>query len=303
MELLESYSGDLNDNKQLALSLREDGYLLLRDILDVNKVDSVKRDMMDVLLRYGVIKPDESEPIWSGITPDQFDGPKIYGELAHLKSIETLVQDNKTISFYEKLLNGPVLTFVEKNPRAQPPQHLLYKTTIHQDFFFWRDSSGFFTAWTPVTDIDETVGGLVLASQSHKPEFDINLYKYNPESITRTSIPEERIGDVTWLRSDFHPGDVLIFDCRMMHKALPNTSDKIRLSIDSRHQLESSKISWRSRSTFEQGDFYRDRVVRPAVEAAGLTSEESEELVWELAWMNPIEERIQKFSQKRRNGR
>jgi hypothetical protein len=39
-----------------------------------------------------------------------------------------------------------------------------------------------------------------------------------------------------WLTTDYHPGDVLIFHNLTLHWALPNTSDRVRLSIDTRAQ-------------------------------------------------------------------
>lgn len=50
----------------------------------------------------------------------------------------------------------------------------------------------------------------------------------------------------TWRASPFALGDVVIFHSLLVHKALPNTTEHIRMSVDARYQLANQPICERS---------------------------------------------------------
>ena len=107
-----------------------------------------------------------------------------------------------------------------------------------------------------------------------------------------------------WLTTSYAPGDVLVFHSHMLHWALPNRSDRIRLSIDVRCQPVSSPRSWQSESTLlEQRQLRTD--AREIAMAEGASDELFEAVVIEMmsrgvpAETDPIRELIADLSGKR----
>lgn len=49
--------------------------------------------------------------------------------------------------------------------------------------------------------------------------------------------------DPRWASADFRPGDVLLFGSTTVHGATPNTSERVRLSADYRHQSASEPVA------------------------------------------------------------
>ena len=56
-------------------------------------------------------------------------------------------------------------------------------------------------------DIDQSMGGLLLAAGTHKKDLGADAYRL--EMPSRTPYLPDSVADGVWLRTDFHPGDVL----------------------------------------------------------------------------------------------
>jgi hypothetical protein len=69
-----------------------------------------------------------------------------------------------------------------------------------------------------------------------------------------------------WLTMDYRPGDVLVFHSMMLHWALPNRSDCVRLSLDTRCQPRRTPPSWQAEKTIPEQRQYRQDVKRIATE-------------------------------------
>ena len=192
-------------------------------------------------------------------------------ELSHMEEI---------LRIAETILGEYPYIFPEMVPRFQPPNDPVFLTLSHQDRYFFEDSIEFYAAWTPLMDMDESVGGLALAANSNKWGFDKGKYEFNP-LLAAPGIPDDKIGDVTWLRSDYHIGDLLVFESTMVHKALPNTSDKVRLSADTRYQRRDDPMDWKTRNRLKDNNYFINNIMRPIVTTAGLTGEAAERVIWE----------------------
>jgi ectoine hydroxylase-related dioxygenase (phytanoyl-CoA dioxygenase family) len=62
---------------------------------------------------------------------------------------------------------------------------------------------------------------------------------YVMKGRTQKGVPLEDVHE-TWLTTDYHPGDVLIFHSLALHRALPNRSDRVRLSLATRWTPETA---------------------------------------------------------------
>ena len=75
------------------------------------------------------------------------------------------------------------------------------------------------------------MGGLVLA-----PGLTHKGYFHNLAAPPKTRIPEGVIDEDAWVRENYRPGDVVVIHPHTPHVGLPNRSNRVRFSIDTRVQ-------------------------------------------------------------------
>src|SRR5262249_61587297 len=136
-------------------------------------------------------------------------------------------------------------------------------TPPHQDHFFIRANSEFRTVWIPLMPIDKRVGGLVVAAGSHRGGLrehveQESVFSYQMKGRKQRGVALDTIAE-PWLTTEYLPGDVVVFHSLMLHWALPNTSDRIRLSLDARCQPARTPRTWQAEtSILEQRQFRKD---------------------------------------------
>lgn len=245
--------------------MAEDGYLYLPGYLDRSEVLAARRDLLARLLAAGrsLDDPDLAE---LGPDPKASLGPTVDGNGTGLNThpsrsalLQRLLYSGRMIEFYERYFGEPVLHFTYTWLRANRPGP---GTPPHMDSVFMnRGTPRLLTAWTPLGDIDRTLGGLAILEGSHRLDDivndyagrDVDTYCVNPPDST---VSEETRGDRLtngylhddatqlrrqlgrrWLTADFQAGDLVTFTMHTAHIGLDNnTPDRIRLSCDSRYQ-------------------------------------------------------------------
>jgi len=236
----------LDDPKRLGEIYQKEGYLYFRDILDKSAVLRVKEDFIGELQKQGYVKAGVAEPIWTGLESDSIDSDKLY----LLSSFEELIELQSLRQCLEKVYNGPVRISPSIGLRYAFPEESKYLTPIHQDAYFIRQTDMFGMLWIPLMDINSEVGGLAVASGSnndglfnHASIDDVYSYSFkgrNQSGILPSAIKRP------WLTIDYRLGDVLLFHSRTAHRAIANTSDRIRLSLNTLCQHEESPVMWQS---------------------------------------------------------
>ena len=262
----------LNDFEKLNATFQEEGYLFFRNVLDADAVLKVKQDFVQVLQKQGVVKAGVSEPIWTGAGLDQIDDNALYA----LDSYQELLDRESSRHLFEKIFGEPVFMYRNTDIRFALPKDEKHLTPSHQDHFFIRQTNRFRTAWIPLMNIEREVGGLTLAARSHQSGLLDHVehetaYSYIFRGRKQRGVPLERITQ-GWLTTDYRPGDLLIFHSLMIHRALPNTSDRIRLSLDARYQPISEPRTWQAGKTILELRQYR-RQVREIALAEGASEE------------------------------
>ena len=103
----------------------------------------------------------------------------------------------------------------------------------------------------------------------------------------------------TWLRTDYHPGDVLIFHRKMAHKGLTNISNIIRISGDFRYQRKDTTREWQSQKSlswnFKFRTELRERIVELGIKDPALKDKISHEIVLQGPSTDKLDERINQF--------
>jgi 1-deoxypentalenic acid 11beta-hydroxylase len=256
----------LGSPEQLKERFADEGYLFFRGVLDLDQVLAVKRDLVRALAEQGVVKPGAAEPIWTGARLDRIDDVALYSQSSFQELSEGTAR-----RLAEKVFGEPAFMFKNPNIRYSLPDHSQYVTPAHQDLFFIRGTTTFCTMWIPLIDLDETMGGLVVAAGSHKRGLrehaeQQDVYSYVFRGRRQKGVPLADI-DEPWLTTDYHPGDALLFHNLTLHWALPNRSDRIRLSIDTRAQPAAAPRTFQLERTILELRQYRQDVQRIAADA------------------------------------
>ena len=249
LEKLREANEHLGNLDRLNTLLKDDGYLFFRGVLDLDEVKAVKNDFISVLQKQGVVKPGATEAIWSGAGIDNIDDSALYSLSSYLR----LATSQGIERFAQNVFGEPVFMFRDANIRYALPGDSVHVTPAHQDYFFIRMNQVFRTVWIPLMDIDESMGGLAVACGSHKGGLRDHVEHESAESYIFRGRKQRgvRLDDIkeAWHTTDFRSGDLLMFDNLTIHRALPNRSDRVRLSIDTRCQPATATRTWQAEKT------------------------------------------------------
>lgn len=282
----EDSSAFLDDSQKLRTKMHENGYLFFKNLIPRRVVEKTRNDIIEILRNHGYIDETAFPvPKWSR-KEEEVDGAicelqasgAVGRQIGGLDSVQALYLSREIMNVFHAILGGVVYPWVLNSDRVKvklPGRD----TYIHQDTAYYSLSVRgravpFYVAWVPLMDIGESEGGLVLERGSHhqylqvfgKPSrnsllpnswcnFELLGMPSNKEQFQQwlnsgafvlhgdvLSFNQER----AWSGSDYHPGDVLIFHRRTVHRALVNTSDLIRLSADFRYQRKGTPSDFRS---------------------------------------------------------
>lgn len=244
--------------------MEQDGYLLLRSILDPRKVMAARRRVLEQL------DADEQLDPSASLMDGKFrPGTKLFfkPELAQKNNpeLQELLYDpeGELMLFHERFQGGTIRHFDFTWLRcltAGPG------TPAHCDIVYMgRGTRRLYTTWVPLGETDFEMGGLCILEGSHKNERlqqtygqrDVDSYCENrPEdkALTANGYNGWLSGDSNkirrqlgerWLVAEYRPGDMVVFCMDLVHGGLDNRSDKLRLSSDSRYQLASEPVDKR----------------------------------------------------------
>ena len=250
----------IGDAEVLHRQMAEDGYLFLPGYLVREEVRAARQVMAERLAAEGHLDPNRAvEECAARPGVDLAFRPDLARDNAPLFH---LLYEGRMMQFFEGLLGGPVLHFDFTWIRAVAPGH---GTNPHCDIVYMgRGTKNLYTAWTPLGDVPFNVGGLMILEHSHQHErlnrgygrkdvdtFCVNRREDAPQGLggggtirpggalsLNPAKLRERLGG-RWLSAEYRMGDLLVFGMFTVHASIDNQSDEIRLSSDTRYQLQS----------------------------------------------------------------
>jgi len=245
-ELRDSPDG-LTDPAERQQRLREDGYLLLRGVLDRDDVTAARVEVFERLVAVGEIRP----PAAAGIATGESRRAETVGDLG---------------AFWKSVSEGPALRRVSHGARlnaivaaivgapVRPHDYMFLRagavgraTGLHFDYpFFTRTTEKVYTVWIPLGDVPVTDGPLVVVEGSNRftdlhdamRGFDVARDTARKAQIT-TDLPSFAASrGCRLLTTGFHAGDICVFGMFTLHGSLDNHSaiNRVRLSCDVRYQ-------------------------------------------------------------------
>ena len=247
-------SNDILDNPDaLHERIAEDGYLLIRGLHDKETVLAARRAILQKLAAKDMLDP--GTPLMDGTFNPDYPEPTSTGSmgnkpLTQLPEFKAVVEGAPIMNFFKEFLGGEARTFDFKWLRTAGPGS---GSPIHYDIVFMgRGTQNLYSCWTPFGDVSLDMGPIVFCLGSNR--FDKVRETYGRADVDRDLIKGHFSDDPLeivqkfgghWATTSFSAGDVIIFSMFLMHASLVNTSDKIRITADTRYQLASEPIDER----------------------------------------------------------
>lgn len=239
---LKTHNHLIGDLDALNEAWRHDGYWFFRDVLDKGAVGRLRADYTRELERLGVIDPvgdasTERSVVYNGKSLDGF--PFRMEPLAAQEPWRAFAADGAINDFFTRLFKDDPFWVPIAEYRATPPKGDKGGSRldgIHQDGPY---SPGipFRICWIPLAEIDEDIGGLMLAEGLTE---EINRHPTD-KGGSHAMIPPENIPADRWRRTIYRAGDVLLMNLWTPHTGITNVSDRFRLSMDHRIMARGDK--------------------------------------------------------------
>lgn len=254
-------SNDILDNPpRLMRRMEEDGYLLLRGFLGSQELESARAQVLDWLSAQGQLHP--GRPVSDAVASPEAD-TAFTPEDHRFPEVRRLTHGHRLQRFYSDLLGGEARIFDYIWMRLMSPGAV---TGPHYDIVYMgRGTSRVYTSWIPLGDVSFDHGPLMILENSHRFEklkqsygrMDIDTdrnwtrvrfrhgkffrggdYSRNPRAVQRQF-------KTRWLSSEFRAGDIVLFTGHTMHGSIDNRSSQVRISVDTRFQLNSEPMDER----------------------------------------------------------
>jgi ectoine hydroxylase-related dioxygenase (phytanoyl-CoA dioxygenase family) len=244
----------LNNGAALRERFRQDGYLLVRSLLDSEKIRWLREKYFQ-RLPVGFLKEGTApaEGVFSGTIPRDTVSYGISGHAAFdfVRSAEfrQLAEESALLRLTETLLEGPtqilprqiVRHFHSGSRRA---------SRAHTDFEYMKEGADrVVTTWIPLGDCTLEMGGLVylegseaLSDREQELVHEVNDRPDDKRPLSHDLSWTSHVTGRRWLWTNYSAGDVAVHGPRIVHASLDTTSDVMRLSADLRFQRHSEKI-------------------------------------------------------------
>lgn len=254
-------SGILGDTAALRLRLAEDGYLFLPGFHERAAVMEGRRELLEHLAscdddpEHPIFKPGTAldDAVFGGraFTPSHRSWPGVGGDQRGVRpAFLNVVNAPKLMDFFTGILGGRSATFDHKWLRVVPPGN---GNSAHCDIVYMGNGArDLYTVWTPLGDVPLKMGPLAVAVGSHRHQqlqstyttIDTHSYLSTGPDFKFAKVAANFLG-AQWASSSFAAGDILVFSAYLLHAPLTNTTDKLRLSSDTRYQLASEPLDQR----------------------------------------------------------
>ena len=244
LHTLEDATGLLARPHELRQRAAEHGCLFFKRLLDPARVLEVRRQVLGVCREHGWL--DEGSDLMAGVSDPgvrvvESDDPRwqaFYNDVLRIRDFHGLALDPAIIRMFEALFDEPVLAHSRNICRLVFPDMNSHSTPPHQDNYFIGGSDETWTAWIPLGDCPEELGGLAVNRGSHRGGMLETSEGVGPGG-RQVAIEDAS----SWVGGDYACGDVIVLHSLTIHQGRDNlTPDRLRLSSDYRYQPRSHPV-------------------------------------------------------------
>jgi ectoine hydroxylase-related dioxygenase (phytanoyl-CoA dioxygenase family) len=255
----------LGQADNLRARFAKDGYLFFRDIIPVDRLmelrDRVTRILADEGWIAGGDRRMEAEAI---VRPRREGQPKFFqahDQIVKLEALHSMAHERHLMDVMRQVLGKTVFPHPLSIIRLVFPDSPELSTPPHQDFPNNQGTPNLTAAWVPLGDCSTQDGSLAVMEGSHR--FGVLPLKFHLGAGNRRAALNDHVRACRWVGADFRAGDIVLFPSLTVHKALDNSnSERMRLSVDFRYQLEGEALTEGSLKPHFQRldweDIYRD---------------------------------------------
>jgi hypothetical protein len=163
---------------------------------------------------------------------------EVYRAIQRLEAFHALAHSQELTAVFERLFGEPVFVHPRNIARVMFPNKRAPTTPPHQDFIHIQGTERAWTAWIPLGDCPQERGGLAVLGGSHKSGVLDYKAADGAGGLEAWICGQDR----PWSYGGYRAGDVVMFESRTVHKSMPNSSSRVRLSADFRFQPASEPI-------------------------------------------------------------
>jgi len=243
VEPLEDVTHLLDEPEALRVKAEEEGVLFFKGLLDADKVNALRSQILTICNAQGWIKegtsPDEAiaEPGAMVIESQDPRWQAFYNDIQRVRDFHALALDPAILKALEVLFGESVLPHSRNICRLVFPNSATHSTPPHQDNLYIGGSEQTWTVWIPGGDIPESLGGLAVARGTH------NRGKLEDKEATGAGGRQVEVEeDTVWIGGDYACGDAIFLHSMSVHQGRDNLSNRLRVSCDFRYQPRSHRV-------------------------------------------------------------
>lgn len=237
----------LFDSPALKQRFMQDGYVYLRGLLDSATLLNLRQQIVEICADCNWLKPDTDPVEAVAWTIPKVEGEpeyfSVYDRIQRLQDFHALAHDPAVMTLMRGLLGETAFPHPLSIARLVFPENRDWSTPPHQDFVNNQGTPDLYACWIPLSDCPQSMGSLAILEGSHRMGLLPVEYALGA-GHRQTSLPVES-ESLHWVAGDFSLGDVIVFHSLTVHRALPNDSDRMRISVDYRYQAEGEDITER----------------------------------------------------------
>lgn len=242
----------LHDNSGLHSQMEEDGYLLIRGLINRETIIKARETILRYASENGDLPFKPGNELVDAVYNPDGQPARTMGEKAitHHPDVLEVLEGTELFNFFRGFFGQTSRTFDYKWLRMIPPGRA---AGPHFDVVYMgRGSQRLHTCWIPFGDVPVEKGTLAILVGSHNlPSFNTIRQTYGQTDVDRDRTPghfgtdpleiSKQFGGV-WKTTDFEAGDVIIFTMYTLHTSTRNMSDQWRISCDIRFQPETDSV-------------------------------------------------------------
>ena len=228
-------------DRSLALQLLErDGYIVIRSGAPTSEINALLTSICQLLADVGWIDDHSileriAIPERACAEPDN-SFRALYEQVFALEALHRFPHLAALTWIMAALVGEDVLVHPKHAVRLVFPNYEPGRVKAHQDHSAVQGDPRCYTAWVPLHDCPIECGPLAVLSGSH-------LSGLQPTPKGTGYIPLAAAAGRQWVEGGLKAGDILIFNSLTVHQALPNRSQRIRVSVDFRFQSQKHKVN------------------------------------------------------------
>lgn len=249
--LLES-SSLVSDPSALKKRFDDEGYIYIKSFFPASQISAIRKGISTRLKQRGYLDQTKDAELLKAAPNNGIY--RVMTDFNDIPEVKEVAEGQKMLDIHSILFGEEAIALNHICPRvvgpgrAEPP---------HCDVVYMgRGSKRVNTTWVPISPVPQKRGGLMLLEQSHNNHdlrgdycsMDVdNLGVFDGLRLKHgrlvhggryTRRPDRAVKELggRWLTADYTPGDLVIFNCYLLHGTLDNQTENFRVSLDSRYQ-------------------------------------------------------------------